>query len=247
VEKVFGIAAKDTFADEKRQYHNVYVCSGEFSKKVFSCDGKNVCKPEWGELIEKKYKWILDDDTMFWKFVAGLYDGDGSLSIGFRGSVANGLWSSVTIGIKPSGAREMMVREFEKRGFVWKPTSWKDGEIESIGLFGGVEKKKEFMRNTPCVLQRKKERSGFGIERIGREKANEFLNEFHYMKNTLRPGTVSFGGIKNCRLCGVVSFGSPTSPLEHGRLLGKENGGRVRELVRFCTVDDAGKNFESEI
>jgi hypothetical protein len=214
--------------------------------EVFSVGGV-VAKPKWGELIEKKYPWILSEDAFFWAFIGGLYDGDGSLSMGFRVTTKDGLWSTVSLGIKDELSREVIVSAMVKRGFKWGVCS-KDaeGKIESIRLEGGGEEKERFLERVKCVIGYKKVREGFGIEKISRDQANEFLLGTHYLKDSLRPGTVSYGGFKNGVLCGVASFGSPVSPIEQERLLGKEDMSKVWELARFATIDE-GKNFGSAL
>lgn len=241
-ESIFGLPVKV----KDGEYMRVYICSREMKRKVFSLDGKNVCKPEWGELIEKRYKWIVDDDKYFWQFIGGLYDGDGCLAVQFRNSTKSGLWKKVSIGIGPVRSRNFILREMKKRGFEWMETGPK-GKIESIELKGGKEKVEEFVERVRSVLYRKRERIGNGFEKVSRKVANMFLEEYHYLGASLRPGTVSFAGKKNGSVEGVVCFGSPQSAYENQRLLGEKHAGKVRELVRLCTVDDAGKNFTSAL
>ena len=242
IENLFGIPT--TKKDGK--YVHLWACSTEFAKEIFSYNGV-IAKPDWGTLIEKKYSWVLGDEY-FWHFIGGLYDGDGSLSIGYRESTKDGIWRSFSLGIKPKCARELIQREMKKKGFEWKDASWdEEGVVESIALSGKAEKKKQFTEKIQCVLARKLKREGNGFEEISRQQANEFLGRFHYLKDSVRPGSICYGGLKDGVLVGVAVFASPISYIEQVRLLGEDNVKKVWELSRFATQDGMGKNFESAL
>jgi hypothetical protein len=242
IESVFGLGWKLT---EINGYLRLTACSREY-KEVFSVGGL-VAKPDWVELIDKKYPWIWSEE-FFWYFIGGVYDGDGSLAIGWRSSVEGGKWVKVCLAVKPSHSRERLIEEFAKRGMRWvNDSSDKHGIVESIALSGGQIAVKEFIKNVRCILEYKRTHDDSGIWRISREEATVFLKRYHYLGDSLRPGVVCFAGVRRGEVMGVVCFGSPISIVEQWRILRKENADKVRELTRFAVRDDAGKNFSSSL
>jgi len=159
-EELFGFKPYERINNiDGMDYRVIGVCSSEFLKNFGTESsikkGNLKFNGEWVDFLLEKFSWVFED-SYFWHFIGGLYDGDGSL---IRKTRPQGIWYEISLAIKPERSRLKIMDEMKKRGFIFTPRSWDEkGIVCDIGLKGGQEAVDKFLEVVQCRIQRKKKK-----------------------------------------------------------------------------------------